>query len=312
MGNFIMCPTYPEAQPWKILNDNQADGVCDGVNVISVPCANDIDELVCLIADAESVGCDKVMVCDGSDIDFTIGITTGLETSRTIIVPDGMTIECEGCDCTLERTWFSVFYSLCPYFTTEIGGNIDLKGFSYITQPDVPSMENVISFSDYSGVGLDMPIDINVDSSFYESDCGKGKGGKGGKGACAGGKGDKRGRGRARRTRGVESSAFPIPEDLIKQGLKAGNKKGRRVANKPESQEGGDRRLNDPCDSNPVVQLFHDSDADGDGRLTCIEAEVAFAHYSIVGVNCAGMFTNIANSNACLTVDSGVLQRVQA
>ena len=97
-------------------------------------------------------------------------IISFIRSGMTIEVPDNTEIVCEGgCDCTLTRPLFTLFYSLCPFFTTQVGNDFALSGFQFMSD-DVLSQENILSFSNYDEVDLSTS-DITITSEVEDSAC---------------------------------------------------------------------------------------------------------------------------------------------
>ena len=290
MGNLFTCPTALEVENGKLslgtLLGNVADPNfaidCDALRRRQLSdCVSTFAELACAAADT-----DKIEVCPGSVIDFDTLLENVelLSTGMTIQLPDGAEITCPTCDCLLRRPYFSLFYSLCPFFTTQLGNEVKIEGFVYGSgfdngsddSFDFASRENIISFSNYEDNFESDQVDIEVDSKFQEAKSCSSKGGKGSKGS----KGSKG-------TRHLQNSA---------RSPRTRGQRGQRVL------QGSDN-----CSSatNPLVKEFQEDDLDNDGILTCSELQGA-VDTKMPGAGtavCPGFFASMAMKE-CFELDS--------
>lgn len=325
MGNFITCQVYPYGQDWQFPLNGGGD-VCEGFDPKDTTCATDLNELYCLIQHAQENGCDNVQVCDKARIFFGTGQGGGarrkllgapFEAGYTLQLPDKMKIECAGCDCTFERPFENVIYTLCPYFTTQLDNNIYLKGFEY-ESGEFGANHNIISYSNHNpGASRDPifmdekyksleggPTTIQTSSDRKDPKCkssSKSKSAKGCKPSSSSSSSDEPERRGLRFLQDdVADPASPFcGDDFFEDDDElAGNADAGLAIIEDEAMV---QTNSDPCsaENNNLVSLFHANDADTDGSLTCKEAENGFINAGYAVPNCAAFFTSISNQKLC-------------
>ena len=333
------CQVFPYGQKWQDMVYPKLDSdICDDFNSgETITCASSLEELYCLVREAEENGCKKVQVCSGTTIYFdAFGALTTEPAKRngeynyaslSLQLPDKMKIECAGCECTLERPFALSTYSLCPFFTTQFGNDIYVKGFKYRSK-NSPANHNIISYSNHdpdisvnpeivegSGYVPNLYNDLDENSKSIQASSNKLKASK----CSSGSRGKKECKASSRSSkRGLRflqdddeglfcgNEFFQDDEEVLvgDAGDATADLAADTVADTIIRSDNATVLIlpnPDPCsaENNNLVSLFHANDADADGFLTCEEVEQGYSNAGAVAPECSLFFQAIAYQRTC-------------